>query len=92
MRMTVTFPAREAVAAATATHAGAIAAGGLVFLAAVLSVATHTTAKPAVKRGCVAPNTNASGVLAACRDLQNAKEDVKCSVRQMAHHSAAWPT
>lgn len=79
--MTVTFPAGEAVATAMATNADAIAPGGLVFLAAELSVAIPTTAKPAVKRGCVAPSTNASGVLAACWDLQNAKEDVECSDR-----------
>ena len=92
MRMTVAFRAGEAVSAAKATHANATVAGGLVFLAAVLGVATPTTAKPAAKRGCVARSTSASGVLASFRDLQNAKEGVEYSVRQRAHHSAAWPT
>ena len=92
MRMTVTSRAGEAVAAAKATHANATVTGGLVFLAVVLSVATPITAKPAAKRGCVAPSISASGVLATYRDLQNAKEGVECSVRQRTHHSVAWST
>ena len=88
MQTTVTLPAREDVAAAGATNANAIVAGGVI-LAVVLSVATPTPAKPPVKRGYVAPSTHASGVPAIV-DLQNAKS-VECSVRQMAHHSATCP-